>query len=183
MAVCQFIPSVCVCVCVCVCVGTYLVETVSWNVVKYMSWNNKEEIGTTFTVQQWRSLYMFRTVFPSIIRSSRLYTQRHLYVIHVSWLLASGPVMEFHLLPASMHSTNLYDIYMTLCVQSWTPDDGRKDRPKRVEWFSINAKIVHLVGFAIELYQDARSHKSLTRKISFTKEHLNNPIILGMIIR
>ena len=22
---------------------------------------------------------------------------------------------------------------LTLCVQSWTPDDGRKDRPKHVE--------------------------------------------------
>jgi len=42
----------CVCVCVCVCVGTYLVETMSWNVVKCMSWNNKEEIETTCMVQQ-----------------------------------------------------------------------------------------------------------------------------------
>jgi hypothetical protein len=34
--------------------------------------------------------------------------------------------------------------YMTLtwcwCVQSWTSDDGRKDRPKHVEWYSINSK-------------------------------------------
>jgi len=27
-----------------------------------------------------------------------------------------------------------------LCVQSWTPDDERKDRPKHVEWYSINSK-------------------------------------------
>ena len=27
-----------------------------------------------------------------------------------------------------------------LYVQSWTPDDGRKDRPKHVEWYSINSK-------------------------------------------
>jgi len=46
-------------------------------------------VGTT--------LYMFRTVFPSIIRSLRLY------------------------------------IYLMLYVQSYTPDDGRKDRPKHVE--------------------------------------------------
>jgi len=37
----------------------------------------------------WISLYMFRTVSPSIIRSSRLYTQHQLYVIQVSWLLTS----------------------------------------------------------------------------------------------
>ena len=60
---------------------------------------------------------MFRTVFPSIIRSSRLF------------------------------------------VQSWTPDNGRKDRPKHVEWYSVNSKIVHLVGCTIEIYHNARSHE------------------------
>jgi len=93
----------------------------------------------------WISLYMFRTVFPSTIRSSRLYIQHQVYVIQVSWQLANGHV------PASKQSTNLYDIYLILCVQSWTPDDGRKDRPKHVEWYSINSKIVHLVGFTIEI--------------------------------
>jgi hypothetical protein len=42
----------------------------------------------------WISLYMFRTAFPSIIRSSRRYTQHQIYVIQVSWLLASGHEME-----------------------------------------------------------------------------------------
>jgi len=32
-----------------------------------------------------------------------------------------------------MQSTNLYDIYLPLYVQSRTPDDGQKDRPKHVE--------------------------------------------------
>ena len=45
-------------------------------------------------------LYMFLTVFPSIIRSSRLYIQQQAY------------------------------------VQSGTPDDGRKDRPKHIEYHS-----------------------------------------------
>ena len=80
----------------------------------------------------WVSLYMFRTAFLSTIRSPRLYIQRHVYVIQVSWLLASGTEMEFG--PASKQSTNMYDIYLTLYVQSRTPDDGRKDRPKHVEW-------------------------------------------------
>jgi hypothetical protein len=57
----------------------------------------------------------------------------------------------FRLVPASMHSTNLYDIYLMLCVQSWTPSGGGKDRPKHVERYSINSKIVHLVGFTIEV--------------------------------
>ena len=35
------------------------------------------------------TLYMFRTVSPSIIRSLRLYVQHQVYVIQVLWLLAS----------------------------------------------------------------------------------------------
>jgi len=46
-----------------------------------------------------------------------------------------------------------------LYVEPWTPDDGRKDRPKHVEWYLINPKIVHLVGFAIEIYHDTRFHE------------------------
>jgi len=41
--------------------------------------------------------------------------------------------------PASKQSTKLYDIYLILYVQSWTPDDGRKDRSKHVEWYSVNS--------------------------------------------
>jgi len=97
---------------------------------------------------------MFRTVFLSIIRGSRLYIQHQVYVIQVRWLLTSGPEME-HLGPASKQSTNLYDIHLMLYVQSWTPDDGRKDRPKHVEWYSINSKqkIVNLICFTVEINQ------------------------------
>jgi hypothetical protein len=35
------------------------------------------------------TFYKFRTVFPSIIRSLRLYIQHQVYVIQVLWLLAS----------------------------------------------------------------------------------------------
>ena len=42
------------------------------------------------------TLYMFRTVSPSIIRSLGLYIQHQVYkyVIHVLWLIASGNEME-----------------------------------------------------------------------------------------
>jgi len=30
-------------------------------------------------------------------------------------------------------SQNLHDMYLMMYVQSYTPDDGRKDRPKHVE--------------------------------------------------
>jgi len=49
---------------------------------------------------------MFRTVFPSIIRSLRLYIQHHVYVIQVLWLLASK------------QPQNLYDLYLMLYVES-----------------------------------------------------------------
>jgi len=43
----------------------------------------------------------------------------------------------------------MFDIYLLLYVQSLTPDDRRKDRPKHVECYSkINKfkKLVHPVG-------------------------------------
>jgi len=49
---------------------------------------------------------MFRTVFPSIIRSLRLYIQHQVYVIQVLWLLVSK------------QSQNLYDIYLMMYVES-----------------------------------------------------------------
>ena len=61
------------------------------------------------------TLYMFRSVFPSIIRSSRLYIQQY-----------------------------LFDKYLLLCVQSWAPDDGRKDRPKHVDCHSKIKQIWHI---------------------------------------
>ena len=68
-----------------------------------------------------KTLYMFRTAFPSIISSSRLYIQQY-----------------------------LFDKCLLLYVQSWNADDGHKDRPKHVEYYSKINKfdtLVHLVGF------------------------------------
>jgi len=40
-----------------------------------------------------------------------------------------------------------------------TPDDGDRNCPKHVEFYSKNKfeKLVHLVGFIIRIYHDARS--------------------------
>jgi len=59
------------------------------------------------------TLYMFRTVFPSIIRSWTLYIQQNAYVKQTS-----------------------VSVWLLLYVQPWTPDDRRKDRPKHVECHS-----------------------------------------------
>jgi len=51
-----------------------------------------------------------------------------------------------------------YCLYVLLSVQWKTPDDGQRNCPKHVE-FSKNKfeKLVHLVGFIIRIYHDARS--------------------------
>jgi len=67
---------------------------------------------------------MFRTVFPSIIRSLRLYIQHQVYVIQVLWLLASGNEMEpqFHIVPARKQSAeSVWHIPDAVCtvLDSW----------------------------------------------------------------
>jgi len=97
------------------------------------------------------TLYMFRTVFPSIIRSLRLYIQHQVHVVQVLWLLAwiswiqglDAIKLSVHIVQESrttiihylygMMLYELYDIYLMLYVQTLTPDDGRKDRPKHVD--------------------------------------------------
>jgi len=61
-----------------------------------------------------------------------------------------------------------------LCVQWKTPDDGQRNCPKHVEFYSKTKfeKLVHLVGFIIRIYHDARS---LERQIiSISKFHRKN---------
>ena len=52
----------------------------------------------------------------------------------------------------------VYVIQVLLCVQRKTPDDGQKNCPKHVEIYSKNKfeKLVHLVGFIIGIFHDAR---------------------------
>jgi len=107
------------------------------------------------------TLYMFRTVFPSIIRSSRLYIQQP---------------NRYCFLLVSKQTADLFDIRLLLYVQSWTPDDGRKDRPKHVQCHSKINKFetsVHLVGFTIELYYDARPYE---RQIKMNLKKLHSDI-------
>jgi len=46
-----------------------------------------------------------------------------------------------------------------LRVKLKTPDEGHRNSPKHVEFYSINKleKLMHLVGFIIRIYHDARS--------------------------
>jgi len=86
---------------------------------------------------------MFRTVPLSIVRSFSLYTQKW----YMSYRFAGRKL-----------SANLYDIPL-LCVQWKSPDDGQRDCPKPVEFYSKNKfeKLVQLVGSFIRIYHDTRS--------------------------
>jgi len=56
----------------------------------------------------WISIYMFRTVFPSIIRSSRLCIQHQVYVIQVCWLHAISIVKPTRLTIFRVYWISIY---------------------------------------------------------------------------
>ena len=71
-----------------------------------------------------KTLYIFQTIFPSIIRSSKLHIQRQVFV---------GPLLLPAASLAGMELQYWSDKHLTLCVQFSAPDDGRKNRLKHVE--------------------------------------------------
>ena len=64
-------------------------------------------------------------------------------------------------IPLASSQYNLHDIYLLLCIQYQTPDEGQKSCTKHVDFYSKNQfeKLVDLVGFIIGIYHDARSHE------------------------
>jgi len=90
---------------------------------------------------------MFWTVPLSIVRSFSLCTQQ--------WCIS----YRFH--PDLACKLSAKPVWYTpmLCAQWKTPDDGQRNCPKHVEFYSKNKfeKLVHLVGFIIRTYHDAQS--------------------------
>ena len=72
--------------------------------------------------------------------------QPMVYVIQVCWQLSQAVSKPLLLIPL-------------LCVQWKTPDDGQRNCLKHLEFYSKNKfeNLVHLVGFIIGIYHDARS--------------------------
>jgi hypothetical protein len=70
----------------------------------------------------------------------------------------------FHPDPARKLSANLIDIYHCFVYSKNTPDDGQRNCPKHVEFYSKNKfeKLVHLFGFVIRIYHDTRSPERQT---------------------
>ena len=53
----------------------------------------------------------------------------------------------------------VYVIHLCYVYSEKTPDDGQRNCPKHVELYSKNKfeKLVHLFGFVVRSYHDARS--------------------------
>jgi len=68
--------------------------------------------------------------------------------------------------------------YTYCCVYSASPDDGQRNCPKHVEFHSKNKfeKLVHLVGFIIRIYHDARSSEYVTMHGPLNVKFLNSLI-------
>jgi len=83
---------------------------------------------------------MFKTVPLSMMRSFSLYVQQW----YMSYRQAVSKLV-WHI--------------PWLCGQWKTPDDGQRNCPKHVKFYSKNKfeKLVHLVGFNIRIYHDERS--------------------------
>jgi len=66
-----------------------------------------------------------------------------------------------------------------LCVQWKTPDDGQRNCPKHVDFYSKNKfqKLVHLVGFIMRIYHDTRSPERQVSNMCVTAQH-SDPVSL-----
>ena len=55
-----------------------------------------------------------------------------------------------------------FDIHHSCVYSEKTPDDGQRNCPKHVEFYSKNIfeKLMHLVGFIARIYHDALSPES-----------------------
>ena len=130
-------------------------------------------------------LYVFRTVPLSIIRSFSLYKQHWCmsYRFTDSLLAGSG----WNSFPSWSCSQAVWHTPM-LCLQWKTPDDGQRNCPKHVEFYSKNKfeKLVHLVGFVIWTVRklccnDHQSSSGGFLRIKTTNERTADPQYMFML--
>ena len=106
---------------------------------------------------------MFRTVPLSITRSFALYAQQWYMSYRFADSLRAGSgrnCTSVLILFASCQQTRV--TYSTaVCIVKKIPDDGQRNCPKHVEFYSKNKfeKLVHRIGFIKRIYHDARSHE------------------------
>jgi hypothetical protein len=97
-------------------------------------------------ILEWHPTCFWRSFCPSSGVQDCTYSNRRMSN-RCCWLLGSG-------YPPASRQQYLFNKYLLLYVQYWTPDGGRKDHPKHVECHSKINKfdtLVQLVGFTIEI--------------------------------
>jgi len=126
--------------------------------------------------------YMFRTVPVSIIRSFSLYTQQWYMSYRFAVSLRAGSGRNWFGSTAAgvqqQNQTSSVLIKLASCQQTCmtytialfivkTPDDGHRNCPKRVEFYSKNKfeNLVHLVGFIVRIC--IISKHNLIQKLNF----------------
>jgi len=99
-----------------------------WNDCSFMYLYNEQDATSYRSIYFCKLLYMFQTVSPPIIRSTKLYIQRQVLSNQYCYLLQQAAVLVWQ--------------YLTLYVQFCALDDGRRNRLKHVEQFiKINRSI------------------------------------------
>ena len=137
---------------------------------------------------------MFRTVTVSTIRNFSLYTQQWYMSYRFADSLRAGTgrssVLFLSVIKHVWHTP-------LLCIQWKIPDDGRRNCPKHVEFYSKNKfeKLVHLVGLitgipwqvwvifcAIWTVSDSPSHR-LAKNIRYCPSHRHRESIFDLASR
>jgi len=111
---------------------------------------------------------MFRRVPLSIIRSFSLYTQQYIQI----FLTACEQDQDgFPSWSRSQAVSKLVWHIPLLRVQWKTPDDGQRNCPKHVEFYSKNKfeKLLHLVRFIIRIYDDTQSPERQKANITYVQ--------------
>ena len=75
--------------------------------------------------------------------------------------LRAGSGQNSVLILLASYNCKLYDTYYCCVYSEKLSDDRQRNCPKHVESYSKNKfeKLVHLVGFIIRIFHDARSHE------------------------
>ena len=104
--------------------------------------------------------------------SSSVHHQEFFHCTHSNGICHTGLLtaceQDLSLDPARKLSANLYDIYHCCVYSGETPDDGQRNCPKHVEFYSKNIfeKLVHLVRFIMTICHDAPSPGRQTKHLS-----------------
>jgi len=126
-------------------------------------------------------LYKFRTVPLSIIRSFSLYTQQWYMSYRFADSLRAGSGRNFRPDPACKLSANLYDIHHCCVYSEKLLMMDRGTERNHVEFYSKNKfeKLVHLGGFIIGIYHDARLPERQIKYILILRVMVNRRTILN----